>query len=188
MSLLAFCEWLDATAGSTALHESMYMYPIVESTHVLALMLFVGFAIVLDLRLLGLILRGVPVSQVAGRLLPWTIAGFVVMTVTGLLLFYAIPVRTYQSIFFRAKVIFLILAGLNVWYFHTRVYTRIAEWDRDIITPTAARRAGLASLVLWAGIIVAGRMIAYNWFDCDIQPQSAFVNWAAGCVVPPPTP
>jgi hypothetical protein len=188
VSLLAFCEWLDATAASTALHESMYMYPLVESTHVLTLMLFVGLAIVLDLRLLGLILRGVPVSQVAGRLLPWTIAGFVVMTLTGLLLFYAIPVRTYQSIFFRAKVIFLILAGVNVWYFHTRVYKRISEWDRDVITPRAARRAGLASLVLWAGVIVAGRMIAYNWFDCDLQPQPAVVNWAAGCVVPPPTP
>jgi len=188
MSLLAYCEWLAATQGSIALHESMYMYPIVESTHVLALMLFVGFATVLDLRLLGLILKGVPVSQVAARLLPWTIAGFMVMIVTGALLFYAIPVRTYQSIFFRAKVVFLVLAGLNVWYFHTRVFKRITEWDREVTTPKAARRAGLASLVLWAGIIVAGRMIAYNWFDCDIQPQSAFVNWAAGCVVPPPTP
>ncbi|MGE0865399.1 MAG: DUF6644 family protein [Vicinamibacterales bacterium] len=188
MSLLAYCEWLAATQGSIALHESMYMYPIVESTHVLALMLFVGFATVLDLRLLGLILKGVPVSQVAGRLLPWAIAGFIIMIFTGALLFYAIPVRTYQSIFFRAKVVFLVLAGLNVWYFHTRVFKRIAEWDREVITPKAARRAGLASLVLWAGIIVAGRMIAYNWFDCDIQPQSAFVNWAAGCVVPPPTP
>lgn len=188
MSLLAYCEWLAATEGSIALHESMYMYPIVESTHVLALMLFVGFAAILDLRLLGLILKQVPVSQVAERLLPWTIAGFIVMVITGVLLFYAIPVRTYQSIFFRAKVIFLILAGLNVWLFHTRVFTRIAEWDHHVITPTAARRAGLASLVLWGAIIVAGRMIAYNWFDCDIQPQSAFVNWAAGCGVPPATP
>ena len=188
MSLLAYCEWLAATQGSIALHESMYMYPILESSHVLALMLFVGFAAILDLRLLGLILKRVPVSQVAERLLPWTIAGFVVMVITGVLLFYAIPIRTYQSIFFRAKVIFLILAGLNVWLFHSRVFTRIAEWDHDIITPKAARRAGLASLILWGAIIVAGRMIAYNWFDCDIQPQSAFVNWAAGCVVPPPTP
>ncbi len=188
MSLLAFCEWLAATEGSIALHESMYMYPIVESSHVLALTLFVGFAVILDLRLLGLILKQVPVSQVADRLLPWTIGGFIVMNVTGVLLFYAIPIRTYQSIFFRAKVIFLVLAALNVWFFHARIYQRIAEWDHAIITPRAARRAGLASLVLWGAIIVAGRMIAYNWFDCDIQPQPAFVNWAAGCVVPPSAP
>ena len=188
MSLLAFCEWLAATGGSIALHESMYMYPIVESSHVLALTLFVGFAVILDLRLLGLILKQVPVSQVTDRLLPWTIGGFIVMNITGVLLFYAIPIRTYHSIFFRAKVIFLVLAGLNVWFFHSRIYQRIAEWDHAIITPRAARRAGLASLILWGAIIVMGRMIAYNWFDCDIQPQPALVNWAAGCVVPPATP
>ena len=60
-----------------------------------------------------------PVSDVIGALLPWTKAGFAVMVITGLLLFYAIPVRTYQSIFFRAKVVMLILAGLNVWLFHS---------------------------------------------------------------------
>ena len=57
---------------------------------------------------------------------------------------------------------------------------RAAAMDR------AARGAGVP--VLWALIIVFGRFIAYNWFDCDIQPQSAFVNWFAGCVVPPVTP
>ena len=186
MSLLAFCEWLAATNGSIALHESLYMYPMVESIHVLALCLFVGLATVFDLRLLGLILRRVPVSQVMGRTLPWTTGGFAVMVVTGLLLFYAIPVRTYQSVWFRAKVIFLILAGINVLFFHTRVENSIAEWDTRIITPAGARRAGVFSLILWACIIVAGRFIAYNWFDCDIQPQPAIVNWFAGCVVPPP--
>jgi hypothetical protein len=185
VSLLAFCEWLAATNGSIALHESLYMYPLVESIHVLALCLFVGLAVILDLRLLGKVLRGVPVSQVATRLLPWTISGFIVMVITGSLLFYAIPIRTYQSVWFRAKVIFLILAGLNVFYFHTRVEKSIAQWDTAIITPRAARRAGLFSLILWGCIIVAGRFIAYNWFDCDIQPQPAIVNWFAGCVIPP---
>jgi hypothetical protein len=182
MSLLAFCEWLAATDGSIALHESLYMYPLVESVHVLALTLFVGLAVILDLRLLGLAFAQTRVSEVA-RVLPWTVAGFVVMVVTGALLFYAIPVRTYQSVFFRAKVIFLVLAGLNVWFFNSRVYRRISEWDHLRVTPRPARLAAIFSLVLWAAIIVAGRMIAYNWFDCDIQPQSAFINWAAGCVV-----
>jgi hypothetical protein len=184
MSLLALCEWLAATDGSIALHESLYMYPLVESVHVLALTLFVGLAVILDLRLLGLAFAQTRVSEVA-RVLPWTVAGFVVMVVTGALLFYAIPVRTYHSVFFRAKVIFLVLAGLNVWFFNSRVYTRISEWDHLRVTPRPARLAAIFSLVLWAAIIVAGRMIAYNWFDCDIQPQSAFINWAAGCVVAP---
>jgi hypothetical protein len=162
------------------------MYPLVESAHVLTLMLFVGLASVFDLRLLGLVMKRVPVREAADRLLPWTIGGFVVMVITGLLLFYAIPVRSFQSVWFRVKVIMLILAGLNVFIFHTRIYRSVDAWGLDDRPPRAARVAAATSLILWAGIIVAGRMIAYNWFDCDLQPQSAFINWAAGCVVPPP--
>lgn len=182
MSLLGFCEWLASTRGSIALHESLYMYPLVESAHVLTLCLFVGTAVMLDLRLLGMTMRRVPVSQVVTRLLPWTTAGFVVMVLSGSLLFYAIPVRSYQNIFFRIKVILLILAGVNAWVFTRTVQRRMPEWDLAPVAPRAARTAAALSLVLWAGIIVCGRMIAYNWFDCDRQPQSAFVNWAAGCV------
>jgi hypothetical protein len=185
VSLLAYCEWLAATEGSTALRESLYMYPLVESTHVLFLMLFVGMTVVWDLRLLGLAFTSVTVSEMNDRVLPWVRAGFAIMVVTGVLLVYASPVRTYQSVWFRGKVIFLVLAMINIWYFHSRVQPKVAEWDADARPPWPVRRAGLASLVLWALIVVFGRFIAYNWFDCDIQPQPAFVNWFAGCVVPP---
>jgi hypothetical protein len=183
VTLLPFCEWLASTGGSIALHESLFMYPLVESTHVLALTLFLGMAIMFDLRLLGLTLRRVPITDIKRRLGPWMVAGFVVMVVTGALLFYAIPVRSYQSIFFRVKVVALVLAGLNAFVFHSGIDRRVAEWDLAPTTPPAARRAGAASLCLWAVIVVSGRMIAYNWFDCDKQPQPSIVNTLAGCVV-----
>jgi hypothetical protein len=186
VSLLPFLEWLAGTRWSIALHESLYMYPLVESTHVLSLTLFVGLTAMMDLRLLGLTLRHVPISQVTARLLPWIRFGFAIMVVTGILLFYAIPVRNYQNIFFRVKMVMLVLAGINIWYFHTRTERTVSHWDTAARTPRAVRVAGLASLLLWSGIVVSGRMIAYNWFDCDIQPQPALINWAAGCVVPPP--
>jgi uncharacterized protein DUF6644 len=165
MSLLSFCQWLEKTPWSIALHESLWVYPIVESVHVLTLCLFLGTAVMLDLRLLGLTMRRVPVSEVARQLLPWTAAGFVVMVISGALLFYAIPVRTYLNIFFRVKVVMLILSGINVWVFHSTAYRRVAEWDLDPVTPRGAKVAAGLSLLLWAGIVVAGRMIAYNWFD-----------------------
>ena len=185
MSIRAAVEWLANTEWSIALHESQYAYATIESIHVWTLCLFVGFAVLLDLRLINAIFRDVPVSIMARRLLPWTKAGFVVMVVSGILLFYAIPLRTYLNIFFRIKMIALVLAGLNAWLFQIGVRRRTAEWDLHPVPPRAARVAGAASLALWAVIIVSGRMIAYNWFDCDIQPQPAFVNWAAGCVVQP---
>jgi hypothetical protein len=114
MSLLTLCEWLERTQWSIALHESVYAYDIVESIHVWALCLFVGFAAMMDLRLVGMTFRRVPVSELGSRLLPWTRAGFTVMVVTGALLFYAIPVRSYHTVFFRLKLVLLVLAGLNV--------------------------------------------------------------------------
>jgi MFS family permease len=182
MSLLGFCDWLANTQWSVALHESTWAYSIIESVHVLTLCLFLGMAVMLDLRLLGLMMRRTPVSEVVRQLVPWMVTGFAVMVISGSLLFYAIPVRTYQSIFFRAKVLMLVLAGLNVWIFHSTTYRKVKEWERDRVLPRRARLAAGLSLALWAGIVIAGRMIAYNWFDCDRQPQPAIVNWAAGCV------
>src|SRR6266566_3345026 len=119
MSPLGFCEWLANTPWSIAIHESRWAYSIIESVHVLALCLFLGLAVMLDLRLLGVTMRRAPVSEVVDRLVPWTAAGFVLMVISGALLFYAIPVRTFQNIFFRIKVVMLILSGLNVWVFHS---------------------------------------------------------------------
>jgi hypothetical protein len=182
--LLPLLQKLAETEWSVALHESLWVWPLVESTHVLTLTLFAGTAILFDLRLTGRVLPHVPASEVLARLFPWTRVGFAIMVATGLLLFYATPVRNYQNIFFRAKMVLMALAGLNVWLFHRGIYRRVQEWGDAALPPRPARLAGYASLVLWAGVIVCGRLIAYNWFDCDLQPQSAFVNWAAGCVVP----
>jgi hypothetical protein len=104
-------------------------------------------------------------SEVVERLLPWTTAGFALMVLSGSLLFYAVPVRTFQNVFFRVKLAMPILAGLNVWVFHSTIYRTVAAWDLDNVPPKRARVAGGVSLALWAGIAVAGRMIGYNWFD-----------------------
>jgi hypothetical protein len=163
--VLEFCQWLERTPWSVALHESIWGYPIIESVHVLTLCLFLGLAVMMDLRLLGVTMLRTPASEVVGRLLPWTIAGFSIMVMTGALLFYAIPVKTYLNIFFRVKVLFLLLAGVNTAVFHLTISRSMSEWDLDPVPPGRARLAAGLSLVLWAGIVVAGRMIAYNWFD-----------------------
>jgi hypothetical protein len=162
VSLLRFCEWLAATPGSIALHESRYLYLIVLSVHVLTLCIFVGTAAMIDLRLLGLTMPTVRVSEVVTRLLPWTAAGFLVMIVSGALLFYAAPLLRYQNIFFRAKMVTLVLAGVNVWVFHNTVYRRVAEWDLDPVPPRPARIVGGLALVLWAVLITLGRLIPYQ--------------------------
>jgi uncharacterized membrane protein len=165
MSLLGFFTWLAQTRASVAMAESIWAFPIVESIHVLALTLFLGMAVLLDLRLVGLALRDVAVTELVDRLMPWTIAGFVIMVVSGVLVFLNAPVRYYHNIFFRIKVAALLLAGVNAWVFHAGVWLKVSSWDRDVIAPVKVRVAGALSLALWACVVVAGRLIAYNWFD-----------------------
>src|SRR3982074_109123 len=182
MSPLTFFGWLADSPWSIDLHESQYAYSIIESVHVWAMSVFFGLAVMFDLRLLDWTFRGVPVSEFNRRLLPWTIAAFVVMVISGTLLFFAIPLRSYQNIFFRTKMLLLLLAGLNVWIFHSRVFRGSAIWDVDGRPPRAARVAGGLSLAFWSGVVVSGRMFAYNWFDCDRQPQPAIINFLTSCV------
>lgn len=175
----SFVIWLSNTPWSVALHESLYAYTVIEAAHVIAIMLFVGTIAMIDLRLLGVAWHDVPVSEMNRRMLPWTVLGFAVLMVTGLLLFYAIPVRTWHSLWFRGKMLLMIAAAVNVWLFHTRVERNRERWD-TARPPLGARIAAFVSLAAWIGVIVAGRMIAYNWFDCD-KHQSQFVYAAAGC-------
>ena len=93
--------WLDDTQWSTMLHESYYMYNWVESTHVLTLMLSLGMLFLIDLRMLGYALPDMPASRLAERLNIPMLIGFTVMFITGILLFYALPVRPSQSLWFR---------------------------------------------------------------------------------------
>jgi len=181
--MLEFFEWLGNTRWSVALIESLYMWSFLESAHVLFLGLFVGTVVMMDLRLLGVAFRGIPASQFTKNLLPWSRFGFALMVATGIPLFYSSPAGYYQNLFFRLKMLALLLAGLNVWLFHARIHRRVAEWDQDLVPPRAARLAAAVSISMWIIVVVAGRFTAYNWFDCDLQPHSDFVNWAAGCVV-----
>lgn len=185
MSLLPLARAIGDWPSSVALRESLYVWPLLESAHVLLLMFFAGTAAMLDLRLLGVSFRSVPASAFTSRLLPWTRVAFALMVVTGVALVYSNPVRYYLNLFFRLKVLLLVGAGLNIWWFHGRTHHSVTGWDVDVRPPRAARVAAIVSLVAWTGVIVTGRMIAYNWFDCDMQPQSDVVNWAAGCVIPP---
>jgi len=134
---------------------------VIETVHVLAITLLAGTVAAVDLRLLGLILRREKVADVAGQVLPLTWAGFAVMLITGVLLFVSEAQKSYGNMAFRAKMVLLILAGVNPLIFHFTIYRRVGTWDDAAVVPRRARAAAIASLTLWSGIIIAGRAIAY---------------------------
>jgi hypothetical protein len=161
MSLFQICQWLSHTSIATAIRESDFIFPLIETVHVLAITLLVGTVAAVDLRLLGVTLKGEKVSTVAQQVLPLTWAGFAVMMISGMLLFMAEAAKSYGNIAFRVKVVLLILAGLNPLIFHSTIFRSVRTWDDASVVPGRARAAAVASLTLWSGIIIAGRAIAY---------------------------
>jgi hypothetical protein len=161
MHFVSFLHWLGNTQFSNMIRSSLWAEPIIETTHVLTLTLFLGFAVLLDLRLLGIWLVRRRISEVLGQLNPWMAVGCGIMIVSGVLLFCGDPVSFYSTTFFKVKMIMLVLAGLNVLIFNWTIGRKTAEWDLNPETPGGAKAAAVISLVLWVAIVAAGRGIAY---------------------------
>jgi hypothetical protein len=162
MSLLSICEWIDGTVFSTAIRESIWVFPIIETVHLLGIAVSAGTILFVDLRLLGIGMKRERLSDVLEQLQPWTLSAFLVMTVTGALLFVSEAVKCYHSVFFQIKVCMLALAAVNAALFHYKVYPGVEVWDHLPAVPGRARFAGALSLALWIGIIAMGRAIAYG--------------------------
>jgi hypothetical protein len=157
----SFLQWLHDTQFSTVMRESNWAEPIVETVHVLALTLFFGFVVLLDFRLLGVLLKSRPITEVVAQLNVWLTIGYAIMIVTGLLLFAGDPIAFWSTFPFKFKMVLLVVVGINAALFNMTIGKRISEWDLTPNTPWQAKLAGGVSLILWTAIIAAGRVIAY---------------------------
>lgn len=181
--LLNFAQWLASQPSSEGLLGSFYLWNWIEATHVLTLMIFLGMLFVIDLRMLGLSMTNLPASTVSERLDKPMMFGFAIMVITGLILYYANAIHETQSIWFRVKLILLVFAGINAFLFRNIMKGAIDSWDKDPVPPKRIRIGAGLSLALWTLVIVMGRLMAYDWFDCT-TPQGPFINWAVGCDIP----
>jgi len=185
-------RWLQDDLGRTAeadswamqFRVSLNLWGLTEATHVLTLMVFAGTIWLIDLKMLGVAFRGTPFSRLNERVLPLTVISMVVMLFTGVLLFLAKPMEYYHNVWFRIKIVFLIIAFINIWVFHNKVQHGSGDWDNSPNPPRAVKLSGAISLTSWALIIVFGRFIAYDWFNCG-KPQPDIINVLAECAAYP---
>ncbi len=160
LSILPILEKIESTGLSIAIREGGLPYPIIGGIHLLAIAWFGGMVLVTDLRLLGWGMRRWLVSELMQQLRPWKWAGFVVVTVTGLLLTWAEPIKLYRSPSFWIKMVLFLLLGVHALVFRRDIYRNTIALDKRL-TPKA-RLAAAGSMILWAGLIVAGRWIAFD--------------------------
>ena len=153
-------ERIESTGMSIAIREGGLPYPIIGGVHLLAIALFGGMLLATDLRLLGWAMRSRPFSDVWYQFRPWKRVGFVIVVATGLLLAWAEPVRLYGSPSFWVKMSLFTLIGLHALVFRAEVYGHPDKLDAGV--SSRAKLAAALSLILWAGMVVSGRLIAYS--------------------------
>lgn len=161
MALGEIAKAIQNTPFFTAVRESGLPYPIILSTHLSCIAVFGGLILMSDLRLLGLALTKVPVSEVLLRTRPWKRLGFVIMVTCGVLLGGAKLFNYYDNPYFDVKMTLLTLVGVHAIVFHRSVYANPAKLDGFKRMPRVAKAAGLISIMLWVGILSMGRWIAY---------------------------
>jgi hypothetical protein len=160
--LLALCKWLEQTWVGRDVRESLWLFPAIETVHLLGMAALLAIVTVLDLRLLGWIMPNQRVSELMRRLLPWAWAAFAFQVVTGVVLFSSEAVKVYDNPAFQVKIVLILLAGAHALIFHLTVRRNVATWDDTPVPPLGAKIAGCISLLLWIGIVASGRFIGFT--------------------------
>jgi len=155
--LLPLFEWCEATALGQAIRESLWLFPVIESIHLLGLAMIGGALLVVDLRLFGLALRQQPVAPLARDVHPWLVGSLAVMLTTGIMLFLSESIRCYYSPPFWTKMELLLVAIL----FTFTVRRKVALADEKRVGPIWGRLVAFVSLALWFGVGFSGRWIAF---------------------------
>jgi hypothetical protein len=153
--LLSIFERLEDLHLGNSLDDTGYLVAFINVSHLLALTVFLGAVLVVDVRLLGRGLINQPLSRVAKNARPWLIAGFLAMVVTGVLQVLGTPMKAYHSSQFWFKMQLLVVAVIFTFV----VRARLTQADERRIGPLWGKAAAVVSLLLWITIAVEGRLI-----------------------------
>ena len=170
MDITVLLASLESSFPATSIRNSLYLFPLIESVHVIGLTMVFGTILIVDLRLLGLASTRRVFTAIVSDVLKWTWLSFAITAATGVLMFITNAGTYYHSAFFRAKMALLVLSGVNMLAFELTARRSVRTWDRDARAPAAGRAVAALSLVVWIGVIVLGRWVG---FTTSSQPAPA---------------
>ena len=175
MDIAAFLKALEASGLATKIRDSLWLFPLIESTHVFGLTLVFGTIAIIDLRLLGLASTQRPFQRMASDILKWTWGAFALTALTGSLMFITNAGRVLSQFLFRTKMLLLVLTGINMLVFEVTAGRTIHRWDKAPSAPGAGKAVAVLSLTMWIGIIFMGRLIGFTTHPgrcCHRHPAS----------------
>ena len=178
MNIAAFLKALEATGLATKIRDSLFIFPLLEATHVIGLALVFGTIAIIDLRLIGLASSQRSFKRMYSDILKWTWAAFVLTGLTGALMFITNATVYYHNFYFRTKMLLLVLAGINMGIFELTIGRRVDSWDKDPSAPPLGRVVGVLSIALWIAVIFMGRLIGFTTTRAAVvAPPSNNVNF-----------
>jgi hypothetical protein len=155
--LMSFCQWCSASSFGHGVRDSRWLFPFIEIFHLVALGILGGTVMLINLRLLGLQFQGERVSGLARDVYPWMVRSLAVMLVSGFFLFSSEAVKMYGNHAFQTKMVSLILALL----FTFTIFRKVTLDDEARYSPAWRKLTAVVSILLWAGVGLAGRAIGY---------------------------
>lgn len=162
MDIAGLLTAIEASRLATSIRSSLYLFPLIESVHVIGLTMVFGTIVIIDLRLLGLASTRRPFSAIASDVFKWTWLAFAVTATSGALMFITNAGSYYHNTYFRAKMALLVLSGLNMLAFELTARRSVQSWDRNTAAPPAGRTIAALSLVVWISVIFLGRWIGFT--------------------------
>jgi hypothetical protein len=162
MDVAGLLAALEASGLATTIRNSLYLFPLIESVHVIGLTLVFGTIVIIDVRLLGFASTGRPFSAIASDVLKWTWLAFAVTATSGLLMFITNAGAYYHNVYFRTKMALLVVSGLNMLAFELTARRSVHRWDQNAAAPAAGKVIAVLSLVVWIGVIFLGRWIGFT--------------------------
>ena len=165
MTIADVLSALESTSIGSAVRGDLgwdWLFPNVETIHVLSFALVFGSIIMVDMRLLGVASLSSPVSRLSDEVLPYTWMAFVLAATSGTLLFMSKAHVYFNNLQFELKFLCMLLAGVNMAVFHFGCYRHVSQWDNAQPPPLAARVAGGISILLWVGVIFFGRWVGFT--------------------------
>jgi len=185
----ALLTWIQETRVAVGIRDSLFVFPLLESVHVIGLALVFGTIAIIDLRLLGLASAGRSFERMASDIMKWTWVAFAVTAATGVLMFITNAAVYFHNNYFRAKIVLLVLAALNVAVFELTARRTVEQWDRAPSAPRVGRVVATVSLVIWVAVIFAGRMIGFTATRTSLdQPAPVEIDFEDLLGMPPTPP
>jgi hypothetical protein len=189
VNIAAILKALEATAVAEKIRQALFIFPMLEATHVIGFALVFGTIVIIDLRLIGLASSQRSFKRMYSDIIKWTWAAFALTLLTGSLMFITNATVYYHNFYFRTKMALLLLAGINMGAFELTLGRRVETWDREPSAPGLGRVVGVLSITLWITIIFMGRLIGFTTTRAAVvTPPSNNVNFDDFLNAPGPPP